>query len=78
MRNFVKGGIIGFVLFCLFFIVLSIHNTGKVSISDAFACKGAEGGLCIINYGLVIIFVFLGGFAGWAYGKIKGRNKLSS
>ncbi|KKP86855.1 MAG: hypothetical protein UR90_C0019G0005 [Parcubacteria group bacterium GW2011_GWC1_35_8] len=72
----VKGGIIGLVLFCLVFVILSLQNTGKVSISDAFFCSGAEGGYCLINYGLVLLFIFFGSFIGWLYGKIKNRNKI--
>ena len=64
----------GFILFCLTFIILSLKNTGEISVYDAFACVGPKGGLCIINYGLVTMFILIGIFVGWIVGKIKNRK----
>ena len=42
-----KGGLIGLIAFVIVFIVLSLINTGQISISDAFGFKDPES---IFNY----------------------------
>jgi len=78
-RYWLRGGVTGLVLFCLVFVFMSLKNTGKISVSDAFSCSSGHGPcLVIINYGLVFFFILVGSFLGWLYGKIKNRNKMVS
>ena len=71
MKSWLKGGLTGLIVFIISFVVLSLINTGKISIREAFGFEGAEGGLSIINYILVLIFVLLGILIGWYVGRKK-------
>jgi uncharacterized BrkB/YihY/UPF0761 family membrane protein len=76
MKSWIKGGLWGIGIFALIFVVLSLINTGKVSLSDAFGFKEAES---LINYLLVLIFIVIGAFIGFIVGLfIKSKKSKQS
>jgi len=72
MKSWIKGGLYGLIIFIVFFIILSLVNTGKVSVTDAF---GFKDGYSLFNYILVIIFISVGAIIGLIISKMKGKTR---
>ena len=68
MKSWLKGGLIGLIVFIIVFVVLSLINTGKISITDAFGFKDP---FSIFNYLLLLVFVIIG----ILIGKYSGKKK---
>ena len=79
MKAWLKGALWGLIIFILVFVVLSLINTGKISISDAFGYKepySVSNFLNWLNYIVVLIFILVGAFIGWIIGKIKQKKEI--
>jgi hypothetical protein len=67
-KYLLKGAGYGFLAFIITFVVVSLINTGKLSISDAFGFSDPGS---VFNYILALIFIIIGAGIGLIYKKIK-------
>lgn len=72
MKPFLKGGLIGLLAFIIFFIIMSLINTGSVDFALAFFSKDPY---IWINYIIVLAFILAGALVGFGMSKKKHGSK---